>query len=46
MARAMAGLLGWDGARVERELSEWREVARAEGLVPAAAAPPPAEEAA
>jgi glycerol-3-phosphate dehydrogenase len=35
VARAMAGQLGWDEARVERELAEWRQVARAEGLVPA-----------
>jgi glycerol-3-phosphate dehydrogenase len=46
VARAMAGLLGWDGTRVERELADWRGVAHAEGLVPAAAAPPTAEEAA
>jgi len=37
VARAMAGQLGWDDARVERELEDWREVARAEGLVPEAA---------
>jgi glycerol-3-phosphate dehydrogenase len=36
VARAMSGLLAWDGARVERELADWRAVARAEGLVPAA----------
>ena len=34
VARAMAGQLDWDDARVERELAEWGEVARAEGLVP------------
>jgi glycerol-3-phosphate dehydrogenase len=34
VARAMAGQLDWDDARVERELADWREVARAEGLVP------------
>jgi glycerol-3-phosphate dehydrogenase len=36
VARAMAAQLGWDDARVERELGEWRNVARAEGLVPEA----------
>jgi glycerol-3-phosphate dehydrogenase len=36
VARAMAGQLEWDGARVERELEAWHDVARAEGLVPAA----------
>ena len=40
VARAMAGELGWDDAHVERELEEWREVARAEGLVPARGAVP------
>jgi glycerol-3-phosphate dehydrogenase len=40
VARAMAGLLGWDDARVERELEDWREVARAEGLVPPGSARP------
>ena len=34
VAGAMAGLLGWDDARVKRELADWREVAREEGLVP------------
>jgi glycerol-3-phosphate dehydrogenase len=33
-ARAMAGELGWDDARIAREVGDWREVARAEGLVP------------
>jgi glycerol-3-phosphate dehydrogenase len=33
-ARAMAGELGWDEARVERELSDWAEVVRMEALVP------------
>ena len=33
-ARAMAGELGWDEERVALELARWREVARAEGLVP------------
>ena len=31
-AEAMAAELGWDGARVEREIEEWHEVARAEGI--------------
>ena len=35
-ARAMAGELGWDGGRVRAEVEQWREVARAEGLVPGA----------
>ena len=35
-ARAMAGELGWDEARTEQELRDWAEVARREGLVPAA----------
>ena len=34
VARAMAALLDWDDARVERELADWREVAASEGLVP------------
>jgi glycerol-3-phosphate dehydrogenase len=33
--RAMAGELGWDEARIERELRDWAEVMRLEGLVPA-----------
>ena len=33
-ARALAGELGWDDARIEQELRDWREVARREGLVP------------
>ncbi len=36
VARAMAAQLGWDDARVEGELGDWRDVARAEGLVPEA----------
>ena len=36
VAEAMAAELGWDGARIESELDEWRVVADAEGLVPAA----------
>ena len=35
-ARAMAGEVGWDEARTEQELRDWAEVARREGLVPAA----------
>jgi glycerol-3-phosphate dehydrogenase len=38
VARAMADELGWDDARVEREVDDWHAVARAEGLVPGAAA--------
>jgi len=34
VAHAMAGLLDWDGARVETELAGGREAAAAEGLVP------------
>ena len=34
VARAVAGELGWDEARIARELGEWSEVARLEGLVP------------
>jgi glycerol-3-phosphate dehydrogenase len=45
-ARAMAGQLGWDEARVERELRDWAEVSRLEGLVPAAAPLAAPEEAA
>jgi glycerol-3-phosphate dehydrogenase len=37
-ARAVAGELGWDEARVERELGDWAEIARLEGLVPGAVA--------
>jgi glycerol-3-phosphate dehydrogenase len=36
-ARAMARELGWDEARVRKELEDWRDVARAEGLVPGVA---------
>jgi glycerol-3-phosphate dehydrogenase len=45
VAEAMAGQHGWDAARVEHELKDWREVARAEGLVPkpGAVAAPEAE---
>ena len=35
-ARAMADELGWDEQRVQAEVDDWREVARAEGLVPGA----------
>ena len=38
VAEAMAAELGWDPARIARELDDWRELARAEGLV----APEPA----
>jgi glycerol-3-phosphate dehydrogenase len=34
VAKAMAGELGWDDARIEREVGAWRELAQAEGLVP------------
>src|SRR5207247_785349 len=40
VAEAMAPALAWDAARVEAELREWREIARAEGIAvgePAAA---------
>jgi glycerol-3-phosphate dehydrogenase len=33
-ARAMADELDWDEARLERELANWRDCVRAEGLVP------------
>jgi glycerol-3-phosphate dehydrogenase len=33
-ARAMADELDWDEARLERELADWRDCVRAEGLVP------------
>jgi glycerol-3-phosphate dehydrogenase len=33
-ARAMAGELDWDAARLELELAAWRDCVRAEGLVP------------
>jgi glycerol-3-phosphate dehydrogenase len=35
-ARAIAGELGWDDARIDSELVDWAEVARREGLVPGA----------
>ena len=35
VAAAMAAELEWDQARVERELADWRDCMRAEGLVPA-----------
>ncbi len=38
VARAMGAELGWDDARVARELDDWRALARAEGLVLAAPA--------
>ena len=36
----MGGELGWDEARVQRELRDWVEVAGLEGLVPAGPEPP------
>ncbi|MBA3263060.1 MAG: glycerol-3-phosphate dehydrogenase/oxidase [Thermoleophilaceae bacterium] len=42
-ARAMAGELGWDDARVEQELRDWAEVARREALVPSAIPAPAGE---
>jgi glycerol-3-phosphate dehydrogenase len=33
VARAMAAQLGWDEARVAREVEDWRRLAQAEGLV-------------
>jgi glycerol-3-phosphate dehydrogenase len=48
VGHAMAGELGWDEARLERERSAWGEEARLEGLVPSGArplAPPRLEEA-
>jgi glycerol-3-phosphate dehydrogenase len=39
VARAMAGELGWDDARIERELDAWREEALLEGIVPHGARP-------
>jgi len=43
VAEAMGGQLDWDAARTERELEAWRELARAEGLVPGTAAAAQAE---
>ena len=37
--RAMAGELGWDEGRLEREVNAWGEEARLEGLVPGGARP-------
>jgi glycerol-3-phosphate dehydrogenase len=34
VAEAMAAELGWDAARIERELDDWSRVAAAEGLAP------------
>jgi glycerol-3-phosphate dehydrogenase len=42
-ARAMAGELGWDEARVEQELHDWAEVARLEALVPSGVPVPAGE---
>jgi glycerol-3-phosphate dehydrogenase len=39
VGRAMAGELGWNEARLERELHAWSEEARLEGLVPGGARP-------
>jgi glycerol-3-phosphate dehydrogenase len=39
VAGAMAGELGWDDARIEREQRAWSEEARLEGLVPGGARP-------
>jgi glycerol-3-phosphate dehydrogenase len=39
VALAMGPDLGWDGARVERELDTWREVATAEGIALPESAP-------
>jgi glycerol-3-phosphate dehydrogenase len=39
-ARAMGGELGWDEARVERELRDWVTVAGLEGLVKGGVEPP------
>jgi len=36
VADALASELDWDAARIERELGDWRTVAAAEGLAPAA----------
>jgi glycerol-3-phosphate dehydrogenase len=46
VARAMGGQSGWDEARVEREVADWYEVARAEGLVPGESVPAAPKEAA
>jgi glycerol-3-phosphate dehydrogenase len=40
VAEAMAAEARWDDARVERELREWGEVARAEGILPEATTSP------
>jgi glycerol-3-phosphate dehydrogenase len=42
-ARAMAGELGWDEARVERELRGWSQVVQLEGMVPGGGAVPAPE---
>jgi glycerol-3-phosphate dehydrogenase len=47
-AEALGAELGWDDARIDRELEEWRAVAQAEGITgepPPAAAESPAESA-
>jgi glycerol-3-phosphate dehydrogenase len=38
-ARALAGELGWDEARIDQELRDWSEVARLEGLMPSGEPP-------
>jgi glycerol-3-phosphate dehydrogenase len=45
VAEALAAELGWDERRVAGELDDWRTVAAAEGLVPGAPLPQPAERA-
>ena len=45
VAEAMGPELGWDGARIEREVEAWHTLAAAEGLVPAAGGPPPPDQA-
>jgi glycerol-3-phosphate dehydrogenase len=40
VASAIAVELGWDDAQVKREVEAWRELARAEGLVPEGGAVP------
>ena len=43
VAGALAGQLGWDEAQVEREIADWGELVRIEGLVPGSTAPAPVE---
>jgi glycerol-3-phosphate dehydrogenase len=42
VARALAGVHGWDETRTEREVEVWRETARAEGILPGERAGQPA----